>query len=116
MFDFNTKYKYEAIGDATIAENREECSFIWENFYDKESCINAYDLTIFVRNEEVSESGQELFLRFSEEHFQRGYTLDEMKEFLKAAELEFVRAYDADTLSEVTDISERIYCIAKLVG
>lgn len=116
MFDFNTKYKYETIGDATIAENREECSFIWENFYDFKSCVNTYDLTIFVRNEEVSERGQELFLRFSEEHFQRGYTLDEMKGFLKKAELEFVRAYDADTLLEVTDASERIYCIAKERG
>lgn len=116
MFDFNTKYKYETIGDATIAENREECSFIWENFYDKESCINAYDLTLFVRNEEVTECGQELFLRFSEEHFQKGYTLEEMKKLLKEAELEFVAAYDADTLSGVTDTSERIYCIAKERG
>lgn len=116
MFDFNTKYKYETIGDATIAENREECSFIWENFYDSRHCINEYDLTIFVRNEAVSETGQELFLRFSEEHFQRGYTLDEMKRLLKESKLEFVKAYDADTLLEVTDTSERIYCIAKENG
>lgn len=113
MFDFNTKYKYEQIGDATIAENRDECSFIWENYYDRESCINEYGLTIFVRNEEGSEGGQELFLRFMEEHLQRGYTLEEMKRLIKASGLEFVRAYDADTLSEVCDTSERIYCIAK---
>ena len=31
IFDFNTVYKYETvIGDSTIAENREDCSFIWE--------------------------------------------------------------------------------------
>ncbi len=31
IFDFNTVYKYETvIGDNTIAENREDCSFIWE--------------------------------------------------------------------------------------
>ena len=69
-----------------------------------------------MRNEEVSEGGQELFLRFSEAHFQRGYTLAEMKEMVQAAELEFVRAYDADTLLEVTDTSERIYCIAREKG
>lgn len=116
VFDFNTVYKYETIGEATIAENREDCSFIWENFYDTERCINTYELTIFVRNDEVSENGQELFLRFSEEHLQRGYTLDEMKKMLKASELEFVKAYDADTLLEVTDTSERIYCIAREKG
>ena len=34
IFDFNTVYKYgQVIGDATIAENREDCSFIWENYY-----------------------------------------------------------------------------------
>ena len=113
MFDFNTKYKYETIGESTIAENREDCSFIWENFYDGESCINEYALTIFVRNDEVSENEQELFLRFSEEHFQRGYTLEEMKRLIKVSGLEFVKAYDADTLLAVTDTSERIYCIAK---
>ena len=34
LFDFNTVYKYACvIGDTTIAENREDCSFIWENYY-----------------------------------------------------------------------------------
>ena len=33
IFDFNTEYKYrEILGDCTIAENREECSFIWDNY------------------------------------------------------------------------------------
>jgi len=116
LFDFNTKYKYETIGEATIAENREDCSFIWENFYDDESCINTYALTIFVRNDKASENGQELFWRFFEEHFQRGYTLEEMRQLLEQSELEFVKAYDADTLLAVTDTSERIYCIAKERG
>ena len=34
LFDFNTVYKYEqVIGDATIAENRDDCSFIWGDFH-----------------------------------------------------------------------------------
>ena len=41
IFDFNTVYKYEqVIGDTTIAENREECSFIWENYYHDKERIN----------------------------------------------------------------------------
>ena len=37
VFDFNTEYKYkEILGERTIAEEREECSFIWENYYDEE--------------------------------------------------------------------------------
>ena len=114
IFDFNTRYKYETvIGDSVIAENREDCSFIWENYYDPESDINEYDLTIFVRNPEMSASGQELYNRFQEVHLQRGYTLEEMQRFVELSGLAFIRAYDADTLGEVTDTSERIYCVAQ---
>ena len=115
FFDFNTAYKYEeVIGDTVIAENRDECSFIWENFYDVEERINEYDLTVFVREED--KSGEDMFRRFQETHFQRGYTLEEMKHFMEAAGLEFVKAFDADTLQEVTDKSERIYCVAREQG
>ncbi len=113
MFDFNTKYKYQMIGEATIAENREDCSFIWENYYDDESCINEYGLTIFEKSGEKSADGQDIFFRFYEEHMQRGYSLDEMEKLIEEAGLLFVRAYDADTLGDVTDESERVYCVAQ---
>ncbi len=115
FFDFNTRYKYETvIGDTVIAENREDCSFIWENFYDEDAWINEYDLTIFVKEDD--NAGNEMFRRFQETHYQKGYELAQMKQFLEEAGMEFVRAYDADTLGEVTPESERIYCIARENG
>ena len=109
LFDFNTVYKYEQIiGDTTIAENREKCSFIWENYYHEDGHINEYDLTVFAREEK---SG--LFRRFTETHFQRGYTVEEMKGFLEQAGLELIRFLDADTHKEPTACSERIYGIAR---
>ena len=111
IFDFNTVYKYkEIIGDATIAENREECSFIWENYYHEEEEINEYELTIFVKEEEG------LFRKFEENHYQRGYCLEQVKHALKEAGMEFVIALDADTHEEVNQYSERIYCIARENG
>ena len=111
IFDFNTVYKYrEVIGDAIIAENRDDCSFIWENYYHEEEEINEYDLTIFVRENE------DCFRKFEENHFQRGYRLEQMKNALEQAGMEFVKALDADTHEEVTEISERIYCIARECG
>ena len=108
VFDFNTAYKYaEIIGDTTIAENREDCSFIWENYYHEEDQVNEYDLTIFVKE------GEDTFRRFVETHYQRGYTLEQMRQIVERSGLEFVRALDADTRGEVTDISERIYVIAR---
>lgn len=111
IFDFNTVYKYrEVIGDATIAENREDCSFIWDNFYHEEEEINEYDLTIFVRQEE------DVFRKFEENHYQRGYRLEQMRQALEEAGMEYITALDADTHGEVTEISERIYCIARERG
>ena len=113
IFDFNTDYKYaEVIGDTTIAENREDCSFIWENFYDEESHINEYDLTIFVREEE----DEDIFHRFQETHFQRGYKMQEMLHFVKSAGMDFVFAIDADTNGEVTEITERVLMICREKG
>lgn len=109
LFDFNTVYKYEQIiGDTTIAENREKCSFIWENYYHEDGHINEYDLTVFAKEEKNG-----LFRRFTETHFQRGYTVEEMKGFLEQAGLESIRFLDADTHKEPTACSERIYGIAR---
>lgn len=108
LFDFNTVYKYEqVIGDTTIAENREECSFIWENYYHETEQINEYDLTLFVRQENG------MFSRMEETHLQRGYTLETMRRIAEAAGLSFVMAVDADTHQKVREISERIYMIVQ---
>ncbi len=110
IFDFNTVYKYEKlIGDTTIAENRDECSFIWENYYHETEEINEYDLTIFVR--EDKKNG--LFRRFQETHYQRGYRLEQILVCVERAGLQFVEAVDADTHGEVTDESGRIYVVAR---
>lgn len=109
IFDFNTLYKYqEVIGDAVIAENREDCSFIWENYFHEEEKINEYQVTIFQKQEEGS-----CYEKFEEVHYQRGYTLQEMKNCLKKAGLIFVEAIDADTLGKVHKKSERIYVVAR---
>lgn len=110
IFDFNTVHKYrDVIGDTTIAENREDCSFIWENFYHEENCINEYEVTFFIKEGEY-------FRRFEETHYQRGYTVEEMKDFLEQAGMFFVSMRDADTWGEITEDSERICMIAREHG
>lgn len=114
IFDFNTVYKYaEVIGDATIAENREDCSFIWENYYHEEREINEYDLTIFVREKDREGGEGEWYRRFQETHYQRGYRLGQMRDFLRRAGLVFLEAVDADTHQAASDESERIYIVAR---
>ena len=102
IFDFNTEYKYrEVLGNQVIAEDRDECSFIWENYYNHTSMINEYELTLFVREDEEAS----LYRKYQESHFQKAYTLREMRGLLEKAGLKFVAAYDAYTKS--TDVYKR---------
>lgn len=108
IFDFNTVYKYrDVIGNTTIAEDRDDCAFIWDNWYDSDTCINEYDLTIFVHEED------DRYRRFSETHFQRGYTLEEMIRIVEESGMDLVKTIDADTHNDPADDSERIYIIAR---
>lgn len=113
IFDLNTLYKYrEILGENTICENREEGSFIWENYYDEEEQVNQYDLTLFVQ--EPDSSG--LYRKYEETHFQRGYELSRVIELLQQAGMEYINAFDAFTREPVKTDSERIYVIAREKG
>ena len=112
IFDFNTEYKYrEILGDCTIAENREECSFIWDNYYYEEEKINEYELSLFIQEED-----SELYRKYEETHFQKAYTYETMRRLIEESGLEFVTAYDAFTHVKPTEKSERIYMIARERG
>ena len=111
IFDLNTPFKYETIlGEATIAENREEGSFIWENYYDRDTQINEYDLTLFIKDRDGR------FDKYEETHYQRAYDLETVKRALAAGGMKFEAAYDAFTQEPPQADSERIYMIAREQG
>ena len=130
LFDFNTVYKYETrLGEQTFAENREEGSFIWENYYDRESRINEYDLTLFIKaggsaGSEEKKQKEHIFdtisapcyQKFEETHFQRAYTLEQIKRLLKQGGMEFAAAFDDYTGREAHGESERICVLAREAG
>lgn len=111
IFDLNTIYKYrDTMGETTIAENREEGSFIWENFYDAEEQVNEYDLTLFIREEDGR------FQKYEETHYQRAYDLEEVAQAVREAGMELVAMYDAFTKDAPKPDSERVYVIAREHG
>ena len=113
IFDFNTEYKYrEILGNQVIAEDREECSFIWENYYDQTSMINEYELTLFVQEEKENS----LYRKYQESHFQKAYTLQDIRMMIEKSGLKFVTAYDAYTKKAPMYNSERITVIAREYG
>lgn len=112
IFDFNTEYKYkEILGEQTIAEDREDCSFIWDNYYYEDESMNEYELTLFIK-----ERDSNLYRKYQEMHYQKAYTLDAMRELVEWSGLEFVTAYDAYTRKAPTETSERICVVAREHG
>lgn len=129
IFDLDTEYAYgEVLGDNTIAENREEGSFIWENTYYEEEKVNEINLALFIKEssrgplaanpeqpdiplEEESDAG--LYRKYEETHYRKAYCLDTVKRLIEEAGMEWVAAYDALTQEEPKRDSERVYIIAR---
>ena len=112
IFDFNTVYKYqEILGNQTIAEDREDCSFIWDNYYYEEEQINEYELSLFIKEKDT-----ELYRKYQETHVQKAYELSTIKRLIEQSGLEYITAYDAFSRNKPTTESERIYVIAREKG
>ena len=108
LFDVNTDYKYrQLLGDNTFAESRDEGAFIWENYYDEESAVNEYDLTLFIPDREG------LFRRYTETHLQRNYPLSLLTELLREAGFTRVELFDDYTREPVRRDSERVTLLAQ---
>ena len=92
IFDMNTIHKYrDVIGDTTIAEDREDGSFIWENSYDRENALNVYELALFLPREDG------LYEKCEEEHVQKAYSIEAIKAMIVKAGMELVAVCDAYT-------------------
>ena len=110
IFDMNTPYKYrEVLGEQTIAENGEEGSFIWENYFDEEQGINEYDLTLFIREEDGR------YQKYEETHFQRAYDQQTIKKAIEEAGLKLAAIYEACEREAPKEDSERMYFVVEEV-
>ncbi len=113
IFDFKTDYFYrEILGNQTMADSQEDCSYIWENYYYEEERINEYELSIFIEDKELSKAQGSVYRKFKETHFQKGYFLEEIQKIVKDSGLKFIAAYEAFSKKKPQNNSERIYIIA----
>ena len=122
----NRDYEKEQINeyDLTlfIAEdfNPMENAYVSERTADSEDALlseeGAGDLEDTMFSEEEGGENGSLYRRYTETHYQRGYTLAEIQELLERAGLVFIEAYDADTKETPNDTSERICVIARENG
>lgn len=100
IFDFNTIHKYrDIIGETTIAQDEDECSFIWDNYFDAESNINEYDLTLFIKeSESIGDGSEGLYSKYRETHYQRGFKTEEICDFIKKSGLLLMAIIDENEI------------------
>ena len=112
FFDVNTPYKFENIyGDNSyIFDEETEDGLIycgWQNYYDPDTRLCDFDLTVFTENEDGS------YRREDESHTERCYTLDELTAALTATGFELIAVHGDIDSAAPTEESERWYLIAR---
>lgn len=111
IFDLNTEHKFKnVLGENTFGQTDEDAAYIWQNCYDEEEKINEYYVNFFV----ADQNGK--YNRIEECHYERAYSIEEIKDMIEESKMKFIAAYDAFTLDAPRQESERIYIIAQECG
>lgn len=112
IFDMDTIHAYENVmSDNTIAINREEGSFIWENIFCPEKTMNEVRLTFFIPRQ--NPDGERVYIKREETHIRRAYSIDTIRCLIEKAGMEWVAAYDELSEEEPDPLSERVYIVAR---
>ena len=106
IFDLKTIHFFrDILADNTYAQNRDDSAFIWDNYYDEEERNNEYELAVFVKNDDGT------FDRCEEQHYQHGFTIEEVTGAARKAGLNVKSIYNAFTKDAPDESSERLYFI-----
>lgn len=112
IFDINSPYKFEHVyGENTYVFEEDDCggsSFcVWQNFFDKESGLCDFYLTVFDKNEDGSYS------RRDERQCERCYDESTVRETLERVGFELLGVYSDFEFSTPKENSERLYIVAR---
>lgn len=107
IFDMNTEYKFQKLGQNSFGETKENAAYIWENFYDEEQKINEYYMNFFIKQKNGSYQRKEEF------HYEKAYDIDTITKLLNQSGLKLSGIYDAYTFEPASPYSERIFVVAR---
>lgn len=109
IFDVNTEYKFkEILGSNTFSDVQEDAAYIWENTYDEEEKINEYYVNFFIKNKKGT------YDRIEECHYERAYSVEEIKMHIEKSGLRLLDIFDAYTFDPPKADSARIFfCCGK---
>jgi predicted TPR repeat methyltransferase len=107
IFDINTQFKFENIlSDNVFYEIEDDITYIWNNSYNSKTKKARFDLTFFVRQEE-------LYQRFDETHFERAYSHDEIMNFIDESGLKYITSYDELKFKKPVKESKRVFYVCQ---
>ena len=110
IFDINTRYKLEnVIGDNTFVLEDEDAVCVWQNEYDKKKKLSDFYLTFFMKEGDS-------YVRFDEEHTERAYEIDEIKEIIEKSGMKLLKVYHDQSFKNPEKNSERVFFVAAEQG
>ncbi len=108
IFDISTIYKFRHIlGNHTFTDETKTEFFVWQNTY--EDRLLTMDLDIFYEKEDAS------YGRVSETHYERGYTVSEIKKAAEKCGFLVEGVYDEFSFQPAHSKSERIFFVIRSV-
>ena len=109
VFDINTEHKLKnVLGNNTFINDENGIFYTWENEYNNN--ISNQFLTFFAETEDG------LYERFDEQHIQRAYTIDEIKEKLAVNKLSFEEEYKLFSFDTPSSDCEKSVIVSKCFG
>ena len=108
IFDISSFYKLSTVlGDNMYGENREDISYMWQNYFDDEQNLVEMELTFFV----ADENGK--YDKHEERHLQRAYTEEEILDMLEEVGFTDVKVYGDFTFEQPEEDCERVFFVCR---
>ncbi len=106
IFDINSLYKFEHIlGNNTYAYEKDNIFYTWENYYEDE--LLQFDINFFIEEKDSR------YKRISEQHDQRYYSIDFLKETASECGLYTLAVYGDLGFNPPGDEEERIFVVMR---
>jgi len=111
IFDLHTGYYYEKVlADRVFAQTEDSGAYIWENSFDRETGLNTYNVTMFIKSHSED---SDLYERYEELHLEKCYGTEEIKGLLAGEGLELVSVFDGYKDEEPEESSDRLVYMAR---
>lgn len=107
IFDLNMEKKFLDMEEIYIDETK-DVFYVWENYFDKDTKTNTYGVNFFISKDDENKKYERVY----EEHVEKAYNIDFIKESLEEAGFKSIEFFDDYDLFKYSKETYRIVVIA----